>query len=318
MFKEFDAENVREEERFSYWHEEMCRNFCRAESKPVKRRDPFHARLSCSQLGSIQVSSIDCSPLRYQRVADDVRASPSDEFLLSVLRGGSGRIEQQGRLTEQAVGDVVIYDTARPFVYEFHDRYQMVLLKIPRRAMLARVPEAERLTALRISGQTPLGGLAATMITNAAALNLQDGPAAAKVGASIIDVLAAAMDVQFADSGRTADRQAGLLSRAKVFIRSNLDDPELNVEGIATALCVSSSTLARLFASSGTTVMRWLWEERLAASHLALVEGRAKQVTEVALACGFSSFSHFSRSFKARYGHTPNALIRGARSSAAH
>lgn len=318
MITHFDATAVRESERFAYWHEEMCRNFCRAESMPVRRPDPFHARLSCTALGSIQVSSIECSPLRYQRAADDVRSSPSDEFLLSVLAGGNGRIEQQGRLTEQSVGDVVIYDTARPFVYEFADSYQMVLLKIPRRAMLARVPEAERLTALRISGQTPLGSLAATMIRNAAALDLQDGTAAARVGASIIDVIAAAMDVQFATTSRATDRHASLLRRAQQYIRSHLDDSELSVDSISSALHVSSSTLARLFAGSGTTVMRWLWEERLAAGHRALSEGRVKQVTEVALSCGFSSFSHFSRSFKARYGHSPNTMIRTPKSARTH
>jgi AraC-like DNA-binding protein len=316
MFTRFDAATVRESERFSYWHEEMCRNFCRAESKPVTPR-PFNASLSCADLGSVQISSIDCEALRYQRAAGDVRSSPAEDFLLSVLVGGSGRIEQQGRLTQQNVNDVVIYDTAQPFVYEFPDRYQMVLLKIPRRAMLARVPEAERLTALKIDGQTPLGSLAATMIRNAATLDLQDGAAAAKVGTSIIDVIAAVMDVQFAGSSRPSDRHASLLHRAQAYMRSHLDDPELGVDGIAAALHMSSSTLGRLFAGSGTTVMRWLWEERLAAGHRALLEGRARQVTEVALTCGFSSFSHFSRSFKARYGHSPNTLIR-ARTPSTH
>lgn len=305
----FDATTVRESERIAYWHEEMCRNFCRAESRQVRRR-PFDARLTNSALGSIQVSSIDCEPMRYQRAPGDIRVSPSDDFLLSVLTGGVGQIEQQGRISLQSEGDVVIYDTAQPFIYEFLDRYQMVLLKVPRRAMLARVPEAERLTALKISGQTPLGSLAATMIRNATALDLQDGVASAKVGASIIDVIAAAMDVSFADLARPTDRHASLLRKAQEYIRCHLDDPELGVERIAAALYVSSSTLARAFATSGTTVMRWLWDERLAAGHRALLEGRAKQVTEVALGCGFSSFSHFSRSFKARYGHSPNTLIK--------
>jgi len=312
MHKHFDTSTVRESDRFAFWHEELCRNFCRADSIQV-RSEPFDARLTKSELGSISVSSIDCEPMRYQRAPGDICISPSEDFLLSVLTGGVGQIEQQGRTSLLREGDVVMYDTAQPFVYEFANRYRMVLLKVPRRAMLARAPDAEHRTALAISGRTPLGGLAGTMIRSAAELDLEDGVAAARIGASIIDVIAAAMDVSFADTAPTAGRQASLLFKAQAYIRSHLDDADLGVERIAAAMHVSSSTLARLFACSGTTVMRWLWDERLSAAHRALLEGRAKQVTEVALSCGFSSFSHFSRSFKARYGHSPNTMIKPAR-----
>jgi len=310
MLTHFDASAVRESERFSYWHEEVCRNFCRAETRPF-RAGSFNAHLSRTSLGCIQLSHIDCEPLRYERASSDVRTAPSDDFLLSVLCQGEGHLKQHGRLALQRPGDVVIYDTAQAFLYEFPERYQMVLLKIPRRAMLARVPEVERMTALVISGQTPLGGLAASMVRNAATLDLIDGAAAAKVGTSIIDVVSAAMDVELAGAGTAPDRHALLYQRAQDYMRANLDDPELDVESISAALYVSSSTLARLFASHGTTVMRWLWDERLDMGHRFLIEGRAKQVTEVAMTCGFSSFSHFSRSFKARFGQSPNKLMRG-------
>ena len=313
MLTHFDASTVRESERFSYWHEEICRNFCRAETTPV-RPGAFNAHLSRTSLGCIQLSHIDCEPLRYERACADVRSAPSDDFLLSVLCEGEGRLEQRGRTALQRPGDLVVYDTARSFSYAFPERYRMVLLKIPRRAMLARVPEVERMTSMVIDGKTPLGGLAASMVRNAATLDLVDGAAAAKVGASIIDVVSAAMDVELAGTGAVPDRRTMLLRRAQDHIRANLDDPELDVDRIAAVLCVSSSTLARFFSSHGTTVMRWLWEQRLEAAHRALVEGRARQVTEVALSCGFSSFSHFSRSFKARFGHSPHTLIgsRGA------
>ena len=52
------------------------------------------------------------------------------------------------------------------------------------------------------------------MIRNAAALDL-DGPAAAKVGASIVDVIAAAMDVEFGGMAPVNGRHASLLARAQ-------------------------------------------------------------------------------------------------------
>src|SRR5258706_4766908 len=148
---QFDAATVRESERFAFWHEEICRTFCRAESRPLERKT-FDARLIRASLGCLELSDIDCDATRYERQASDVRGAPSDDFLLSVLRAGEGQLGQGGRDANQRPGDVVIYDTARAFLYEFPEHYRMVLLKIPRRAMLARVPEAERLTAMVIGG----------------------------------------------------------------------------------------------------------------------------------------------------------------------
>ncbi|MNN89811.1 Transcriptional activator NphR [compost metagenome] len=90
---------------------------------------------------------------------------------------------------------------------------------------------------------------------------------------------------------------------------ANLDDAEMNIERIARTHNVTSRTINRLFALDGTTAIRWLWQQRLNASHKALCEGRFKQVTDAALNCGFSDFSHFSRSFKKAFGVCPHTLI---------
>jgi transcriptional regulator GlxA family with amidase domain len=223
---------------------------------------------------------------------------------------GEGQLEQHRRLSRQKPGDIVVYDAAQPFLYDLLERHRLVLLKIPRRAMLARVPEAETCTSQLISGETALGSLAATIIRDAASLNIDDAHAAARIGTSILDIIAAAIDVELVRNVPALNHQATVFNRAQEYIRSHLDDPDITVDSIADGICISTSTLARLFAGAGTTVMRWLWEERLTVGHRALVEGRAQRVTEVALMCGFTSFSHFSRRFRARFGHSPSALIR--------
>src|ERR1700722_13326450 len=73
---------------------------------------------------------------------------------------------------------------------------------------------------------------------------------------------------------------------------------------------VSLRTLNRLFAKIGTTPMRWVWQRRLQASHSALSEGCATSVTDAAFQFGFSEVSHFSRSFKAEYGVSPEQLLK--------
>ena len=69
-------------------------------------------------------------------------------------------------------------------------------------------------------------------------------------------------------------------------------------------------TLYRLFAAEGTTPIRWLWQQRLAASFKALTEGKVTQVTDAALSHGFSDVSHFSRTFRATFGQSPRMFKR--------
>ena len=312
MVTRYDASALREQDRFAYWQDLICKLFPRASGR---RGDelPFLAQLNRSVLGTVEVSDIRCNALRYDRGRQDQRQDQSEVFLLSMMLEGNAQLEQGGRVAVQGPGDIVLYDAAQPFIYDFPKAYHILLAKIPRRAMLSRLPDAERLTAVTIGSQTPMGGLAANMIRTVASLNLPgDASASAKVGTSLVDVLSVAIEMEVAGRTELCDRQAGLLKRAKEYMRSRIDESELDVDGIASALYVSPRTLSRAFASEGTTVIRWLWKERLEASYAALSEGRAMQVSDVALGCGFASGSHFSRMFKSTYGVLPHTLLRSA------
>jgi AraC family transcriptional regulator, positive regulator of tynA and feaB len=312
MVTRYDSNTLREQDRFDYWQDLICRLFPRATGQ---RRDDdrFQAHLDRNVLGAIEVSDISCNALRWDRARPDQRLDQSEVFLLSLMVEGQARLEQGGRVAVQGPGDFVLYDAARPFVYDFPQPYRFLLAKIPRRAMLSRLPDAERLTAVAVATATPLGSLAANMMRTVAALDApEDAPTSAKVGTSLVDILSVAIEMELSGCKELRDRQAGLLKRAKDFLRSRLDEPELDVDRIANALHVSSRTLSRAFAAEGTTVIRWLWKERLEAGYNALREGRASQVTDVALGCGFTSGSHFSRMFKSTYGVLPHTLLRGA------
>ncbi len=310
MQTQHDTVLRQDKDQFAYWLELICRHFPRATGV----RDtvaPFSGHLERSVLGSVEVSDIRCSSLKYERDRQDQLKDDCEDFLVSMLVEGHARIEQCGRVTTQAPGDFVLYDAARPFVYEFPTNYQMMLVKIPRKTMLCRLPNAERLTAVKFSSTSPLGGLASMMVRSAVGLALPgQSNCSAKVGASLIDILTASFETELQDTNELVDRQAAILKRAKDYIRAHMDDSELDVEMIARAVHVSSRTLSRAFAAEGSTVIRWLWKERLEASHIALSEGRISQVADVALGCGFASGSHFSRMFKATYGVLPHTLLR--------
>ena len=93
---------------------------------------------------------------------------------------------------------------------------------------------------------------------------------------------------------------------AKYFIDSNLDQPGLSVGDVASAVGVSERQLSRVFADHGIGVAESIAEVRLAAAYDMLTSTRADglSIGEIARRVGYMHLSHFSRSFKAKYGMT--------------
>ena len=97
-------------------------------------------------------------------------------------------------------------------------------------------------------------------------------------------------------------------------MRARADQPDLGIETVSHAFGISSRTVSRLFAAEGTTPMRWLWSERVAAARQALSRRGAARVSDVAAANGFSDMAHFSRAFRRAFGHPPSATRSGTTS----
>ena len=88
-------------------------------------------------------------------------------------------------------------------------------------------------------------------------------------------------------------------------MESHVADP-LTLTDLARIAGVSPRQLNRLFAARlGCPAMRYYRDLRLAKADN-LLRNSPLPLTEIALAAGFSSSSHFSRAYGARYGHPPS------------
>lgn len=96
------------------------------------------------------------------------------------------------------------------------------------------------------------------------------------------------------------------------FIDQHLADAELTPAGIAAAQHMSVRSLQRLFARHKLTVAGWVRAQRLARCRSDLADPRLCQlpVQHIAARWGFTAAAHFSRSFRAAYGITPNEFRR--------
>lgn len=297
-------------DRFAFWNEVICAQYAPSENQTTIPTRQFSAKMSRRDLGSVGISRIASDPLVSRRDAQSLRRNPLDHFFLSYLTEGQGRLSQDGRDTIQRAGEFLLYDSARPFCYDMISAYSGIWLRLPRRLVLSRLGNAEAMTARSIASGSRLGALAATMLVETSQLDITNGSTAAvRVANSLMDILAAAFETATGNDVQGLARHANQLDKAKEYIVANLEDPSLNCDSLVTTLGFSRRTLNRLFAHEGTTPTRWMWQKRLERSHEMLESGAERRVTDVALNCGFSDFSHFSRAFRSEFGVTPKSLV---------
>lgn len=104
-------------------------------------------------------------------------------------------------------------------------------------------------------------------------------------------------------SERHAARE--LAERAAAHLGTELDAP-LSLTTLARRLDVTAPHLCRTFRQvRATTLHQHRTELRLRSALEALGE-RGRDLTEIALACGFSSHSHFTNAFRRRFGVAPS------------
>jgi AraC-like DNA-binding protein len=94
-------------------------------------------------------------------------------------------------------------------------------------------------------------------------------------------------------------------------IEARFTDPELTPSVVASEARISGRYLQKLFSARGTTCSHFIHTLRL--DHASrLLQRRASSnseqpLAELAFACGFVDYPHFSRKFRQLFGHAPSA-----------
>lgn len=305
----FPTADLRGNERFSYWQDVIGSHFVPTANRQLSD-DSFDGSLVSIAKGAVSFSRISSLPIQYARVRQD---DEIDQFFISLTFCAEAYVEQSGTLSRQGPGDIVLYDSARPFTCSFPKGDDQIVLSVPRALVLQHIPEVERYLNRTLESQTPLGSLARTLLVETWQSQPTSAPVSERLNGALLDVLSGAYEAAIGARGPATElRHEQQVERVKRYLLANLERTDLTVDSIAAATHLSARTLSRLFANEDSTVMRWLWQQRLAACHQALISGRFQQVSVVALSFGFSNLSHFSKAFKQAYGIAPQQLLRNA------
>ena len=114
--------------------------------------------------------------------------------------------------------------------------------------------------------------------------------------------------MEIAGQETAVTQREALHDRIRTYVARNLRDPQLSIEGIARALHCSRRHLYNAFADDEVTLAGYIQRQRLEACVRELRDGDRglRPITEIALSCGFSNLSHFSRVFRHHTGMSPS------------
>lgn len=205
-------------------------------------------------------------------------------------------------------GSLVIYEAGEPYELEFDGSSEGLILAIPRSELQKRVANLnlhlEEAIDYDPAKVTLLGQLMRGVLSTRPNVPeaVTDG-----LSESLISLLVATLyDTADIASRSPTQGVAGTLQRAKAHIKANIADPDLNPASTAEAMGITVSYLHKVFMLSNTTLMQYVLAERLEHCRRDIAKADwAGGMSQIAYAWGFNDASHFSRSFRKRFGVSP-------------
>ncbi|MER7519099.1 helix-turn-helix domain-containing protein [Streptomyces sp. NPDC126499] len=275
----------------------------------------FDARIRLLGIGDAQLAAMSYGPLLCSRTVRLIRRSDPELYQVAVIGGGRQGIDQAGHHTLLAPGQIVLYDSSRPFEARAGaggGAASSLVLQFPRRSMPLPDKVVAPLCGTAIKGTDGVARVLRQTLRSLAdpATELSDTDRV-RLGTTVID-LAAAVVARHAEQTALLPRESrtGVLRQEVLaFIGRNLRDPELTPASIAEAHCVSTRTLHRAFEGFGETVGEVVRRERINRCRRDLADPALRNTPVAAIGArwGFARASDFTRAFRNATGLTPTA-----------
>ena len=305
----YSTADVGSGEAFEYWNDMVCDEFVQLECT-TDRRDDFFGTIRGCHLDQMQISEVNSDPQHVYRSRRQIAKSSVSEFLLSLQLDEVGFVNQDGRIAELHPGDFALYDSTRPYELHFNQPFRQIVLQIPYDPLAERFINPQQITATKISARTGVGALTSQFIRSVAtridSLSPQDRRVITEHVIELVALSMGSMSSLKEANGQSSSRTA-MLERLKQYIEINIRDPKLGPRLMAEQHGISQRYQRMLFASTGTTISRYIMDRRLALCCEALASAAMAEysVTEIAFSFGFNDAAHFSRKFREAYGMSP-------------
>ena len=292
--------DVPERQRYAYWQG----LFAEPGRSVAIEGDPegFHGTLTQLTAGEFVLMSVKSSPLVTRSAARD--ACDERCFSLQLVHRGRCILRHAGAEIVAETGDMIVIDARKPYELVFEQPVHGLVLSLPSLRFDGHAGALEALAGRQMNLSAGPARVLSSFVRSAWDELVEcDGEEWPESASQVIwDLLASALENRHSDE--PADSRADDLRRKAIaLIDRQLFDPEFRSSAIPDELGVSARYLQHVLAQAGTTPSRLLLIRRLNAAAARLRSTDAScRVTDVALECGFSDLSYFSRAFRRRFG----------------
>lgn len=276
--------------------------------------DRIEAQIQTMPLGPVQLTVMSYTPLSSRRTPRLIRQSDPEMYQIALTIAGQQSIEQARMYASIGPGDLLLYDSSRPFTAIAGPNppgARAMLLQFPRRLLPLPEKAVAPLCGTVLPGRAGVGRLLCQMLTSLADTHADLTSAdSTRLGTTAVD-LAAALLAHHADRQTlipAGSRQRALFEQISAYITTHLHDPGLTPGAIAAAHFISTRYLHRIFQQHGATVADVIRQQRLARCRRDLADPsqRTVPIAAIAMRWGYPRPSDFTRAFRAAIGMTPS------------
>lgn len=275
----------------------------------------FRASVESAAAGPMTVARIRSSPHLVSREARSITSTDPDILMVTLHRRGPATVVQDDRQGRVASGDLVTFDTTRPYSLDVTGACEVVVTGLPRAVLGAHAELICRRTAVPLATDSGTRAVIAAFLSGLGN-HINDLPTTA--GAHLADAMVSLLVATFADTtAERAEVSTTLTDRITAYVRANLGNPNLSVESVARRHGISPRYLHRLFHQRDFTFAAWIRQERLHRIRRDLLDPTLahRTVASIAMRWGIRDASHLSRALKAEFGQTAAEIRSVARGS---
>lgn len=305
----FDTRRVDKSDRMAYWLETVCQNILPVDFDP--RLDVrTQAAMACTSVGALSMREVVGGDHVYVRDENHVRQGDPESFQVGIPMRGSSMLIQDGREARLEPGDMVLWDSSRPYTVVMEERFHWHVFLLPKQKLRRPDAELRRLTAIPIrAGGGGVSDVVSHFLLDLAGRSrqLEGDPSAAALGEAAGDLIATLVQSEFGMPWTVGKPDDVLRERVRYFITEHHHDPSLGPATIAAAAGISVRSLHQLFLGSDETVMDCVRRTRLAEIRRDLSDPRLahRSIGRIAAMHGLPNPTVFARVFKSEYTLTP-------------
>jgi AraC-like DNA-binding protein len=304
-----DTSSLPSRDRADAIRETVAETFIHVEINFGADSGPAAAVGAITDLGQLTIFSVRSNHSSAERTAqlarDDLR--PSIIFGLQLV--GESLVAQGDRQAVVRPGELVIYDSTRPYVLTFPDGIRHHFFRIPLERLALPHDVIRRASALTLSPGHPVTDVAAAYLRRLASRpDLFTIPGAEALSEPSIDLMRAVITTHLGAAELGKDPlKATLPLRILEYARAHLHDPRLCAAQVAAAHHISERHLYNILGASGITLADWIRTQRLerCRNDIASTAFHVTPIASIARAWGFTDPSSFTRMFKNAYGVSP-------------